>query len=101
MRLQARAGGAFAEWDIILIKDISRLGLSFPYGKPLKEGALLNLKINLGLEYGTVQCVGKVSRTNELGAAKAREIGVVFTKISESDGDLIDLAAVDYYAKKL
>ena len=99
LRLQAKAGGAFAEWDIIFIKDISRLGLSFSYDKPLKKDTLLNLKINLGLEYGTVQCVGKVSRVNELGAAKKQEVGVVFAEISESDGALIDRAATDFYAK--
>ncbi len=90
VRIQAQAGGAFAEWDIVLIKDIGRLGLSFNCDKPLKEGALLNLKINISLDQKAITCVGKVLRVEEMGATNVRRVGVAFVDLSESDAVLID-----------
>lgn len=100
LRFRPKAGGAFVQWDIVLIKDISRLGLSFHYDRSLKEGTLLNLKVNLGLERGTVECEGKVIRVREFGATKMQEVGVGFAGLSESDSQLIDQAAAEFYPKE-
>ena len=99
LRFRAQGGGAFAEWDIVLIKDIGRVGLSFTYDKPMKEGMLLNMKLNLGLDRGAIECAGKVVRAKGLGATKIQEVGVTFINLNESDAGSIDKAAAAFYAK--
>ena len=97
LRMQVQGAGAFENWDIVLIKDISRVGLSFTLDKLIKMDTHLNLKINFGYESGTIECVGKVTRIKEFPKSKIFEIGVAFVDINKKDSDLIDEAAVEFY----
>ena len=99
VRLQIQPG-AFTDWDIVLVNDISRQGLSFLYDKPLKKGTLLTLKINFNLQRGVMQCVGQVVRVRDSGVGKVQDIGVTFMNLSEADSELINQAAVEFQAAK-
>jgi c-di-GMP-binding flagellar brake protein YcgR len=98
LRLQVKGAGAFEQWDIVLIRDISRLGISFLYDKALKEGMLLNLRINFGVEGEVIQCAGKIVRSELITGTKSYDIGVEFISIGEADSDRIDKAAVLWHA---
>ena len=77
------------DWDVVLIKNISKNGALFSCQKELKEGMLLNLKINIPLSRDPVHCVGKVVRVQAGDVPKSYEAGVSFTEISDADAALI------------
>ena len=98
IRLQIQ-GGASKDWDMILISNISRGGLLFSYAKELKEGMILNFKINIALNKNPIYCVGRVVRAKALGNAKIYEAGISFTEISEADADLINQTVEEFLSK--
>lgn len=82
--------GASEEWDMVLIKNISRGGLSFVYHQGLREGMILDLKINIALNTHPVYCAGKVVHVQISGNPKSYEAGVLFSEINDADANLID-----------
>ena len=100
LRIQVQFAAAAGPWDMVLVKDISRSGLSFTYDRPLKVGDRLAMKINFGFEPGTIQCMGEVVRAQESGKTKFYDIGVKYVDISESSSELIDRAALEFHSNK-
>ena len=82
--------GASEAWDMVLIKNISRGGLSFVYPNELREGMILNLKINIAFNAHPVYCVGKVVRVRAGGNPKSYEAGILFSEIPDAAANLIE-----------
>ena len=89
VRIQLR--GISTKWDMVLIKDVSKGGLSFRYDHELKVGQELNLKINIALNEKAIECRGKIVRVNPSKTRQVFEAGVSFTNIASVDGDIIEL----------
>lgn len=92
-------GGASKDWDMVLIKNISKGGLLFGYTTELKEGMILNFKINIALNKNPIVCAGQVIRVQAIGNPKIYEAGISFTQISESDAETIGAVVDEFLAK--
>ena len=93
------------KWDIVRIRNLSAIGISFNYDKKINLGAVLELQIILGIADEPIRCLGVVSRIDEsssqsngtgLRKIPVHGIAVRFTEI-ESDKQ----EAIDRYIKKL
>ncbi len=82
--------GVSKDWDMILIKNISKGGLLFNYDDELKIGTTLNLKINIALNKNPIHCIGKVVRMETSGNPITYEAGVYFTEINNADAEMIE-----------
>ncbi|OIO37021.1 MAG: hypothetical protein AUJ72_05330 [Candidatus Omnitrophica bacterium CG1_02_46_14] len=78
------------EWDMVLIKDISKGGLLFRYHKEFGVGMSLNLKISVAFNKSSILCVGKIVRIKVSGNPKSYDVGISFTKLAESNALLIE-----------
>ena len=99
VRIQIQSG-LTKDWDVLVIRNISRGGMLFTYHKQLSEGMILNLKINVALNKDPIYCKGKVIHVRAFGDPRIYEAGVCFTEISVSDGDLISRVVEDIISKK-
>jgi len=71
---------------------LSASGISFHDDSALPVGALVELKLVLFPQYLCIQCFGEVvhcNRSDTLGVPRTYDIGVDFTRIRESDRDLL------------
>lgn len=89
IRLRRISNSFAGDWDIVLLKDISRSSLSFQHDRPFGEGDLLDLKINIGSDNTPISCRGEVVRVEEAGISRAHEIAVVFVDIQPKDMERI------------
>ena len=58
--------GEYNDWDVVMIHNISRGGMLFRIELPLKAGAILALKINIGLNKEAISCYAKVIHVKAL-----------------------------------
>jgi len=55
-----------SRWDVVTIRNVSPGGLSFNYTQKFPIGTVLELDIGLSSMVGTIHCLGKVCRVDEL-----------------------------------
>lgn len=91
IRMRKITGNAAGDWDLVLLRDISRGSLSFSYNRTLQEGDLLDLKISIGAGVEPIICRGEVARLVSTGLTQAHEVAVVFVDISPEDVKKIDV----------
>ena len=92
-------GGMSRDWDMVPIENIGKGGLFFKTFTELKEGMVLNFKINIALNKHAISCVGKVVRARAARDPRLYEIGISFTQIEESDANLINSTVEEFLAK--
>ncbi len=85
-----------AEWDMVLLKDLSAGCALFDYSKYLGFGSLLDLKIDISKYTPTINCVGEIIRSDKLqhisvfcNAIKLIDIGekekeAIYTAVEEA-----------------
>ena len=98
VRIQIQ-GALSRGWDMVLIENISKGGLFFRTPTELKQGMVLNFKINVALNKHAISCVGKVVRARAARDPRLYEIGISFTQIEESDANLINSTVEEFLAK--
>ncbi len=59
IRMRKISGNVAGDWDLILLRDISKSSLSFNYNRTLQEGDLLDLKISIGAAVEPIICRGE------------------------------------------
>lgn len=79
------SGGKPGDWDMVLLKDISRASLSFGYDHSLQEGDLVELKFNIDKVSSAIVCRGEVARVAEGDLLDARKVALVFVDIPQGD----------------
>jgi hypothetical protein len=79
-----------AEWDIVVLKDLSAGGALFYYSKYLGLGSLLDLKIDVSTATPTVKCAGEVTRIEQSLPHSIIRIATEFTEISEQEKEMIN-----------
>ncbi len=85
IRMRKISGNVAGDWDLILLRDISKSSLSFNYNRTLQEGDLLDLKISIGAAVEPIICRGEIARLVSTGPTQAHEVAVVFVDISQAD----------------
>ncbi len=90
IRMRKITGAVVSDWDLVLLRDISRGSLSFSYNRTLREGDLLDLKISIGAGVEPIVCRGEVARLVSSGLTQAHEVAVVFVDISQEDEKKIE-----------
>lgn len=85
IRMRKITGKTAGDWDLVLLRDISKGSLSFNYNQTLQEGDLLDLKISIGAGVEPIVCRGEVARLVSMGLTQAHEVAVVFVDISQED----------------
>jgi c-di-GMP-binding flagellar brake protein YcgR len=86
-------GETHAEWDMILLKDISAGGIHFRYDSEWKIGAHLDMKIQFELNQAPIRCTGTVVRCLAFGNPVSYDIGVQYLSIGQQEAALIDQTA--------
>ncbi len=89
VRMRRISGNIAGDWDLVLLKDISKSSLSFHHDRAFQEGDLLDLKISIGVDPAPVVCRGEVARVDAAGVSVAHEVAAVFIDISPQDMDRI------------
>ena len=89
VRIRPEIGG-HKDWDMVLIRNISKGGMCFITPDDIKVGAVLDFKINVKLNKHTIICKGAVIRARTLGKPSVHELGISFKAIADADGDLIN-----------
>ena len=56
---------SYRKWDIVKIRNLSAIGMSFNYNKKITRGAILEFNILLGNTEEPIHCLGVVSRIDE------------------------------------
>ncbi len=79
-----------AEWDIVVLKDLSAVGALFYYSKYLGLASLLDLKIDVSTATPTVRCAGKVTRIEFDQPHSILRIATEFTGIGEQEKAMIN-----------
>ncbi len=92
VRMRKISGKMSGDWDLVLLRDISKSSLSFNYNRTLQEGDLLELKISIGDRAEPITCRGEVARLVSSGLTEAHAVAVVFVDISLEDTKRIESA---------
>ena len=79
-------------WDMVAVKDLSAGGAFFicTCNKSLEVGSLLDLKIDVSTAIPTINCVGKVIRSDKLLSPSVFCIAIEFTEIDEKEKEMIN-----------
>ncbi len=85
------------DWDSVTLMNISAGGTFFFYNKDLGIGTLLDLKIDVSKSAPTINCVGKVTRSDKLRLACVC-IAIKFIDIGEQEKEMIN-TTVDKFSK--
>lgn len=85
--------GDYADWDLVLVRDIGAGGLSFSHETAWGVGALLDLKINFSLNQPPIRVIGKVLRSEPAGDPSVYACAVSFGPLTPAERSLIDEAA--------
>jgi hypothetical protein len=101
VRFRIRSGKAQEmesdDWDSVTLMDISAGGTFFYYKKDLGIGTILDLKIDVSKSTPTINCVGKVTRSDKLRPACVC-IAIKFIDIGEQEKEMIN-TTVDKFSK--
>lgn len=84
----------YADWDLVLIQDISAGGLRFTHESDWAAGMPLDLKINFSLNQPPIRVMGKVLRTEPTGDPAVYACGVAFGDLTPAERALIEDAAL-------
>ncbi len=90
-----------AEWDIVVLKELSAVGALFYYIKYLGLGTLLDLKIDLSKSTSTINCVGKVTRIEQFEPTSVFTIAIKFIDIGEQEREMINTAVEKALEKEI
>ena len=77
------------KWDTVPVKDISAGGLAFNYIKNLGFNSLLDFKIDISQSTPTINCVGKIIRTDRPQPHSMCRIATEFTEIEDQEKEMI------------
>ncbi len=78
------------KWDMVTLKDLSAGGALFCYNKCLGLSSLLELKIDVSTVTPTINCVGKILRSDKIQPASVFSIATEFTEIDEQEKEIIN-----------
>ncbi len=79
-------------WDSVILHNLSTGGTFFIYKKDLGIGALLDLKIDIPESMLTINCVGKILRSDKPQSTSMYCIAIKFIDIGEQEKELINTA---------
>ncbi len=85
------------DWDLVTLMNISAGGTFFYYKKDLGIGTLLDLKIDVSKSTPTINCVGKVTRSDKFRLACVC-IAIKFIDIGEQEKEMIN-TTVEKFSK--
>ena len=77
-------------WDLIVVKNLSAGGTSFYTKKDLGIGTLLGLKIDMPKSTPTINCIGKIIRSDKLQPTSVFCIAIKFIDIGEKEKEMIN-----------
>ncbi len=77
------------KWDMVTLKDLSAGGALFCYSKYLGPSSLLELKIDVSTVTPTINCVGKIIRTDRPQPHSLCRIATEFTEIEDQEKEMI------------
>jgi hypothetical protein len=77
-------------WDLIVEKNLSAGGTSFYTKKDLGIGTLLGLKIDIPKSTPTINCIGKIIRSDQLKPTSVFCIAIKFIDIGEKEKEMIN-----------
>ena len=96
-----------SKWNIVIIKDVSRKGISFKYNKKLKSGTVLELKIALPFAEEPFYCLGRVCRVDkkfiQIEGIKRIDIystAVLFTEIETGKQEDLDRLVREFASRE-
>ncbi len=78
------------KWDTVPVRDISAGGLAFNYIKNLGFNSLLDFKIDISQTAPTINCVGKIIRTDRPQPHSMCRIATEFTEIDKQEKEMIN-----------
>ncbi len=79
-----------SEWDTISLKKLGAGGAYFFYKKDLRIGALLDLNIDAPKSALTMNCVGKILRSDKLQPTSMFCVAIKFIDIGEQEKEMIN-----------
>jgi hypothetical protein len=79
-------------WDMVPVKNLSAGGMLFDYNKNLELGTLLDLNIDAPKSTLTMNCVGKILRSDKLQSTSMFCIAIKFIEIGKREKELINKA---------
>ncbi len=85
-----------AEWDIVVLKDLSAGGALFYYSKYLGLASLLDLKIDVSIASPTIKCAGKVTRIEQSQPHTIYRMATEFTEIGEQEKEMINTTVKEF-----
>ena len=88
-------GKPSAEWDMVTVKDLSAGGMQFNYNKNLGIGSLLDFKIDISKSTPTINCVGKILRSDKLQSTSMFCIAITFIDIGEQEKAMINTTVAE------
>ena len=78
------------KWDMVTLEDLGAGGALFCYSKYLGPSSLLELKIDVSTVTPTINCVGKILRSDKIQPASVFSIATEFTEIDEQEKEIIN-----------
>jgi hypothetical protein len=90
-----------AEWDMVILKDLSAGGALFYYNKYLGFASLLDLKIYLPKSTSTINCVGKITRIEQFKPTSMFTITIKFIYIGEQEKEMINTTIEEFLEYKI
>ena len=99
--------GESRRWDIVIIRDVSSVGICFNYNKQMQLGVVIEFNITLPFSAEPVNCLGKVirvdknhtERTTIIRKAPIYGIAARFISIEDDKKAAINKFAKEYYSK--
>ncbi len=90
-----------AEWDMVILRDLSAVGALFYYNKYLGLASLLDLKIDLPKSTSTINCVGKITRIDKPQTTSMFCIAIKFIDIGEQEKEKINTTIEEFLEYKI
>ena len=100
IRSDARETGS-DDWDSANLLNISAGGTFFCSKKDLGIGTLLDLKIDLPKSTSTINCVGKVIRTEQFEPTSVFTNAIKFIDIGEQEKEMINTTVEKFLEYKI
>ena len=103
-RFQIRSntqGTGSDDWDSVNLLNISAGGIFFCSKKDLGIGTLLDLKIDLPKSTSTINCVGKVTRIEQIEPPSVFTYAITFIDIGEQEKEMINTTGENFLEYKI
>jgi hypothetical protein len=81
-----------SKWEMIVLRVFSAGGALFIHKKDLGIGTLIDLKIDVPKSTATINCVGKILRSDKIQPTSMFCIAIEFIDIGEREKELINKA---------